>query len=232
MELIYNPDLTYLDIAAADIIAHSTRSVLKTRHEAIWALPGGRSVGNIFERLSERDDVEWGRVHFFMADERLVSIEDSHSNFRLLIERILYPLLEEKKITRSNMHPFIYRPQEDDVGTLHYEKELLRYGGKYDLLLLSSGEDGHIAGLYPHHHSVMSPERFFITMDDSPKPPPGRMSSSRNLLLSADTAVLLFYGKGKKNALAMFKDDKLTFEQCPAKVVQEIKNSFVLTDQK
>ena len=67
MELIYNPDLTYLDIAAADIIAHSTRSVLKTRHEAIWALPGGRSVGNIFERLSERDDVEWGRVHFFMA---------------------------------------------------------------------------------------------------------------------------------------------------------------------
>jgi hypothetical protein len=59
-----------------------------------------------------------------------------------------------------------------------------------------------------------------------------RMSSSRNLLLQSDTAVLLFYGGAKKDALHMFNNDSLTIEKCPAKLVSHIKNPYVLTDQK
>lgn len=231
MDLTYNSDRKYLNERAVDIFIDSTKNLLKIKDNVIWALPGGRSVGNIFDLLSERDDTDWKRIHFFMADERLVPTSDRESNFRLLMERLLNPLLSKDKITRYNIHPFIYRPKENEAGIDMYERELAELGGKYDVVLLSSGEDGHIAGLYPDHDSIRDGARYFIKMDNSPKPPPMRMSSSRNLLSVCDTAVLLFYGTGKKNALDMFKDSSLTIEQCPAKLVSLIKNSYVLTDQ-
>lgn len=232
MDLIYNEEQDYLNGCAGNIFVENSRNLLKVKDTVIWALPGGRSVGKIFDFLAQRKDLEWDKIHVFMTDERLVPINDRESNFKLLEERLLQPLLNGGSIKRKNIHPFIYLPEEEDTGIATYEKELVRLGGKYDLLLLSSGEDGHIAGLYPDHDSVKNSSPYFIKIDDSPKPPPMRMSSSRKLLTRSDTSVLLFYGSAKKDALAMFNDGSLTFEQCPAKLVSRIKNSYVLTDQK
>ena len=232
MDLISSADRGYLDGCAENIFIENTRKLLIIKDIVIWALPGGRSVGNIFGLLSKREDLEWSRVHFFMADERLVPIDDSESNFKLLYEILLQPLLKRGRITRNNIHPFIYHKEKDDAGTGIYKKELVSLGGKYDLLLLSSGEDGHVAGLYPDHDSIKNDSSYFIKIEDSPKPPPLRMSSSRTLLSRSNTAVLLFYGTAKKDALDMFNDDSLTVEQCPAKLVTRVRNHYVITDQK
>ena len=69
-------------------------------------------------------------------------------------------------------------------------------------------------------------------MDDSPKPPKDRMSSSRALLLKSIAAVLLFYGDSKKSAFDDFLDSNIDDTECPAKIVTKINNSFILTDQK
>jgi len=231
MDIIYNPDRKYLDCLAADILVADAKKLLGKKDKVVWALPGGRSVGGIFDILSESVSLDWKRIHFFMADERLVPIDDMESNFGLLMEKLLYPLLRKGNITRKNMHPFIYRKKEKDAGLRTYKRELIKLGGKYDAVLLSSGEDGHIAGLYPDHNSIRDDSKYFIKMDNSPKPPPRRMTSSRNLLVCSQMAVLLFFGKGKKYALNMFKDSKLTIEQCPARIVSLIDKSYVLTDQ-
>ena len=231
MDITYNPDRKYLECLAADILAAHTKKLLEEKDEAVWALPGGRSVGGIFDILSENADLDWSRIHFFMADERLVPVDETESNFRLLMERLLYPLLKRGKTFKKNMHPFIYRKNDKDSGLRIYKRELIKFGGKYDAVLLSSGEDGHIAGLYPDHSSIRDNAKYFIKMDNSPKPPPERMTSSRNLLASSLMAVLLFFGKGKKDALNMFRDSKLAIEKCPAKIVSLIEKSYVLTDQ-
>jgi 6-phosphogluconolactonase len=162
----------------------------------------------------------------------MVPIENDNSNFKLILERLLYPLLIKKSISKKNIHPFILNEKEEDLGLVAYEKELARLQDYYDISLLSSGEDSHIAGLFPYHSTIRDNSAFYIKTDDSPKPPPGRMSSSRKLLARSDTAILVFYGPEKKPAFDNFLDNSLSIEKCPARIVLEVKNIYILTDQK
>ena len=89
-------------------------------------------------------------------------------------------------------------------------------------MLLSAGEDGHVGALFPRHHSVEDRHHGFIVMDDSPKPPPGRMTSSLSLMQTASAAVLIFAGEAKREAYARFNDTSCPVADCPAKLVLAI----------
>lgn len=232
MEIFYDPDLDMLDKKASEFFAYHTRSILQKKDRVVWALPGGRSVSGIYKALASRSDIEWNKVHFFIIDERLVPINDPESNFRLLDKNLTGPLLKNKKISDDNIHPFIFKPGSGDLGLADYEIELKRFGGHFDIILLSSGEDGHIAGLYPKHPSIKNGERYFFTMDDSPKLPKKRMSSSKNLILDSFAAALLFYGESKRDALGIFMDKEIDEIDCPAKIISNVTNNLILTDQK
>ena len=231
MEILYNSDRAVLDGTASDFFACQTKKILAGKDFVVWAMPGGRSVSGIFRALSQRGDIPWGKIHFFIVDERLVPPGDIESNYRLLEENLTGDLLKKGAISRENIHPFIFEPDKDDNGSGDYRRELKKFGGYFDIVLLSSGEDGHIAGIYPSHHSIKNNYKYFFTMDDSPKPPKERMSSSRRLLLSSGAAVLLFYGDSKEGALKRFIDQSISRIECPAKIVYRISGSLVLTDQ-
>jgi len=68
-------------------------------------------------------------------------------------------------------------------------------------------------------------------MDDSPKPPKDRMSMSKNMVLRSKTAIILFFGSGKQDALKRFLEDDLSPREFPAKLVDSISNTYLLTDQ-
>ena len=231
MKILHNTDRAVLDGAASDFFIEQTEKILNTKDFVIWAMPGGRSVSGIFRALSKRGDIPWGKIHFFIVDERLVSLDDTESNYRLLEQNMTGYLLRKGYIPKENIHPFIFKPDKGDNGSGDYRRELKRFGGYFDIMLLSSGEDGHIAGIYPSHHSIKNNYKYFFTMDDSPKPPKERMSSSRRLLLKSKAAVLLFYGDSKKSAFKRFKDKSITSIECPAKIVSRISSSLVLTDR-
>ena len=170
-------------------------------------------------------------MHFFIIDERLVPIDHPDSNFRLLKDHLITPLAREGKISLENAHPFILDTTVTDRGTLAYEEMLARQGFRYDIILLSSGEDGHVGALFPDHHSVTDPHHGFIVMDDSPKPPPERMSSSLSLMLTARTGVLLFTGEAKREAFRKFGDASISVSACPARLLTCLKDAVVFTDQ-
>jgi 6-phosphogluconolactonase len=67
-------------------------------------------------------------------------------------------------------------------------------------------------------------------MDDSPKPPPGRMTSSLSLVQTASVAVILFVGEAKREAYGRFNDEKCPVSDCPAKLVLAIGDATVFTD--
>lgn len=232
MKISYNSDRKVLDSEASDFFAYHTKDILNKEDLVLWAMPGGRSVSGIFRSLANRDDLPWEKIHLFIIDERLVSIGDIESNYRLLYENLIGTLLKKGKISTDNIHPFIFKPGDNDQGSGRYEEELKRFGNHFDIILLSSGEDCHIAGIYPDHHSVKNKYEYFFTMDDSPKPPNNRMSSSRTLLSKSMAAVLLFYGDSKKSAFTDFLDSDIDETECPAKIIAKINNSLVLTDQK
>ncbi len=232
MKISYNPDRSLLDDEASGFFAYHTNQILNTKDIVLWAMPGGRSVSGVFRSLADRDDIPWEKVHLFIIDERLVPITDIESNYKLLYENLAAGLLEKDKIPTANIHPFIFEPGDNDLGTGAYEEELKKLGNHFDIILLSSGEDCHVAGIYPDHHSVKNKYNYFFTMEDSPKPPENRMSSSRILLKKSYAAVLLFYGDSKKNAFFDFLNSNATEIECPAKIVSKINNSLILTDQR
>jgi 6-phosphogluconolactonase len=216
---------------AAQFISQKLRDALAVQSSVTMAVPGGRSVAKIFDAMRQ-ELVDWTREHFFIIDERLVPIDHPDSNYRLLKDHLITPLAREGKIPPDNAHPFILDTTASDLGTRAYEEVLAKQGFRYDIILLSSGEDGHVGALFPDHHSVTDPHHGFIVMDDSPKPPPERMTSSLSLMLTAQTGILLFTGESKREAFGRFCNASISVSSCPARLLVGMKDATVFTDQR
>lgn len=230
MSEIVNKDRKELDEKGANIIADSVNKLAKSQEYVVLAVPGGRSVSGIFTRLKEKD-IPWNKVHIFMVDERLVPIDHEESNFKLAKESFVADLIKQGKLPEQNIHPFIMDKEKETYGIGEYADELKQYGARYDIVLLSSGEDGHVGALYPNH-SIKDDAEFYIVMHDSPKLPKDRMTMSRQLLLKSKVAIILFFGEAKKQAYNKFKDESVSVIECPAKIVNKIPESYILTDIK
>lgn len=205
---------------AVDLLESSINRLLGEQEVVVLGVPGGRSVEAIYDRLKLRN-IDWSRVHIFMLDERKVPSDDIDSNFMKLKKH----LIDFIDIPPENVHP--YNMEE---GVLKYETELRQFG-RYDVLLLSSGEDGHVASLFPRHHSIESEADYFVEMKDCPRPPPYRMSATKKILLRAQVAVLLFLGEEKRQVYAMFNDRNVDeFFQLPSVLVKKIPEYYVLHD--
>jgi len=193
-------------------------SIIEKKKIKVLAIPGGRSMKGIYSELKKKK-MNWSKIHIFMIDERMVSINHKDSNFKLAKDNLLNYI----NIPKENVHPYIKNNKK-------YEFELKKVGGKFDVVLLSSGEDGHVAGLYPNHHSAKNKAKYFFSMNDSPKLPKKRMSSSKTLISKSKFAILLFLGKEKRDALNRFKDNNVSYIDCPAKIVKSIKSNVIITN--
>lgn len=219
-----------LNEQVVDQLAAATSQLLKHQEQVVLAIAGGRSVAAVFKLLKTDQRINWQKIHLFMVDERLVPIYDDLSNFKLAKKTFIDHLIKKERLPQMNVHPFIYEPNRRDKGTTGYQAELKRFGGKYDILLLGVGEDGHVGALFPNHPSVQNTNEYFITMADSPKPPPARMSASAQLLSKASYVFAFFLGKDKRIALKNYHNQNLSVTDCPAKLIDQVKNSYVVTD--
>jgi 6-phosphogluconolactonase len=213
-----------LALVAARIITERIDVLLGKQQHVVIAFPGGRSVSEICENLCKQD-IPWQHVHVFLLDERLVPLDDPQSNYRLVRRHLPHDLPE------GVLHPFNFNPADPLMSTASYEDELQRCGGRFDIVLASSGEDGHIASIFPNHHSVKQKKEGFILMDDAPKPPKGRMSAGLELIRKSDTGLLLFLGNAKRNALQKFYSQELSYIQCPARIMTQLPRCYIFTDQ-
>lgn len=220
-EIIFEEEGIYTKISK--LLKESIDKILLKKEKVILGLPGGRSIPFILKNLKD-ELIKWEKIHVFMVDERLVSIEDDESNFKLIKEGLSNVIPDE------NLHPFFYNKTKENYGLSNYEQEIIKFGETYDIVLVSSGEDGHIGALYPNHSSIYDESDFFISMDDSPKPPEKRISISKNFLLKSKIGILLFIGEAKRQAYIKFLDKKLDYKKCPAKLITMIPESYVLTN--
>ncbi|MEN9626334.1 MAG: hypothetical protein RL557_662 [archaeon] len=198
-----------LEHFAAETIAEAMKKSIIDKGKVIFGVVGGRNVSGIFSLLSSQQ-LEWGKVHIFLLDER-----KSGEGNGILAQTYFSG--------KAIVHLY-----ENMMTAQDYEKEFFQQGDRFDIILASSGEDGHIASLYPLHDSIRSEHYGFIDVHNSPKPPAERISASRRLIENSSLAVLLFFGEEKKSAFENFLNKNISVVECPAKVIQKVKKSFVL----
>ena len=160
---------------AASILYNTTLRLLRKKKDVVIAVPGGQSVSGIYENFRDYT-LPWDRIHMFLLDERLVAADHPDSNYRLVREHM------GSEVVPVMIHQFIYDFKNPIQSVIDYREKLNHCGGQFDIVLASSSEDGHIGSLFPNHHSLEKNQHGFFLLDDSPKPPPGRMSASFDLI--------------------------------------------------
>jgi 6-phosphogluconolactonase len=224
-----NGDREELDHHAAGVVADKLLNRVRESGSAVLGVVGGRSVTGIYTELTDRD-LPWENIHIFLADERLVPITSEESNWQVVHSMLVHPLGESGRLPRENAHPFLVQEDTPHAGIAAYTDELRRCGGRFDAVVLSAGEDGHTASLFPDHASVRAHGSHYVLVEDAPKPPARRLSASRELLEASGLSVLVFYGDGKADALDRFRDDAISIANCPSKLVTESGRAWVYSD--
>lgn len=200
----------------------------------VLGLCGGRSVVGLLSALQAESPNQprdlLGRIQFFMVDERLVPLTDEQSNYGGLKRLLFDNLVEQGAISETQLHPFVTVPAQSDFGCGRYRDELRSVGGRFTVVVLGVGEDGHIAGLFPHHPALAEKGETFTHFHDSPKPPADRMTASPALIKGAELSVILALGEGKRAAWTAFNDNGVAVEACPSKLALKSRECVVVTD--
>lgn len=202
------------------LLADHIAQIIAERGRVSIGVVGGRSVSAIFNAL-KNFDIDWGKVHIGLLDERFVDRGDSESNFKLLEDVMA-------DVAGINLYPIVDDRARDGLEE-EYTVTVGKLGGRFNIVLLSSGEDGHVAGLFPGHPVLHHEGSQFVRFYDSPKPPADRVTATPKLVKAADVAFLMFMGESKKSALELYLS-AVSFEKCPAKIVESIPVSYVFTD--
>lgn len=218
-----------LDARAAALVCEALRERASAAPHVVLGVVGGRSVGGIYARLKAMD-LPWAKLHVFLADERLVPVTSDESNYKLVAADLLAVPLADGRLPKNQAHAFPFDETRADLGLSAYDEALRAVGGRFDVAVLSAGEDGHTASLFPGHPSVRAPGPGFVLVEESPKPPPRRISASRPLLERTGLGLMVFYGEGKRAALDKFEDPSTPVEQCPSKLISLMDRSVVLCD--
>jgi 6-phosphogluconolactonase len=153
---------------------------------------GGRSGASCFTRLSE-EDLQWGRIACYFADERCVDPDSPDANAKVIGDAL--------GARKSELAGFF--PMSCAEGPDAYAAQLKAAGG-FDLLQLGVGPDGHTASLFP---KATGPELGSETLvinnaDPSGANPFQRMSLTYSAIASAAIVVITAIGKDKATVLA------------------------------
>jgi 6-phosphogluconolactonase len=230
MNLNRYPDLQGVFDETAQFLTSEIGRLSSGKNPVNLAVCGGRSVAEIFRRLVANPQVSFEKVHVFMADERVVPRESPDWNGALIEEHLIGPMVAAGRMAQTQWHPFEGRANLADFGASSYSNELKFLGAAVDLLLLSAGEDGHIASLFPGQTHGGPSGDLYLPVAHSPKPPPHRISLSAQAISRARGAALLFTGEGKRQALETFITGLGGESTCPARYVLKVGPHQVFTD--
>ncbi|KAJ7225759.1 6-phosphogluconolactonase [Mycena pura] len=205
--------------ADADSIVESLAAfVVQAQKESIdkkgrftVALSGG-SLPKMLRGLIGNPAVKWDKWHVFYVDERVVPLDHPDSNHFSCTNH----LFSKVAIPQNQIHA-LDTTLLDDLEELAdaYEKELIREFAQkdaarfpvFDLVLLGMGPDGHTASLFPGHDLLAEDDRWIAFLDDSPKPPPKRITFTFPVLNHAARVVFVAAGKEKVDTLRQVLDD-------------------------
>ena len=195
--------------AAGARLVEVIRSAVAARDRALIVLTGGGNGNGLLKYLANHaQEIDWSKVHLFWGDERYVPEDDEERNEKQAREA----LLDHIDIPASQVHPMA--ASDGEFGTdlaaaaLAYEQLLAANAEpgaqvpKFDVHLLGMGPEGHINSLFPDTAAVLETIRMVVSVEDSPKPPPQRITLTLPAIRCSREVWLMVSGAAKAAAVA------------------------------
>ncbi|CKP34645.1 6-phosphogluconolactonase [Mycobacterium tuberculosis] len=198
------PDSDILVAAAGKRLVGAIGAAVAARGQALIVLTGGGNGIALLRYLSaQAQQIEWSKVHLFWGDERYVPEDDDERN----LKQARRALLNHVDIPSNQVHPMAASDGDFggdlDAAALAYEQVLAASAApgdpapNFDVHLLGMGPEGHINSLFPHSPAVLESTRMVVAVDDSPKPPPRRITLTLPAIQRSREVWLLVSGPGK-----------------------------------
>jgi 6-phosphogluconolactonase len=202
-------DSDALVAAAGERLIGTIAAAIDARGKALIVLTGGGNGNSLMRFLAtQRDQIDWAKVHLFWGDERYVAEDDDERNDKQAREA----LLDHVDVPARNVHAMAAADGEfgDDIAAaaLAYEQILAANAEPgepapdFDVHLLGVGPEGHINSLFPDTAAVREKTRLVVEVEDSPKPPPLRITLTLPAIQRSREVWLLVSGAGKAEAVA------------------------------
>ena len=212
--LIFDDKMSLSKALAQEILNIAKKSISEKNCFSI-VLTGGQSVLNLYKILSKSDS-NWEKWYIYIGDERCVPMRHKDRNDQVINEI----WLDNSTISKNNIH-FI----QAELGLIEAQKEyekVLKKIDKFDVVLLSVGEDGHVASLFPNHS--YPDNKMVVIESNSPKSPKQRLSMSYKQLNKSNYIFKLLIGKSKQQAVHLLqKNTNLPM----TKVTGECENLYI-----
>jgi 6-phosphogluconolactonase len=192
---------------AAELVAKLVAVQAEGRVPSV-ALTGGTIADEIYRAVAAFEtgphgpSVDWMHVDFWWGDERYVPADSPDRNDRsagldLLDVVLVDPARVHAMPAADEIHPDL------EAAAASYDQLVrTREPGDFDLVLLGMGPDGHVASLFPGFAQLNVDDRIAVSVTDSPKPPPERISLTFTALNQTTEAWFLVSGAGKADAVA------------------------------
>ncbi len=200
------------------------------------ALSGGRIAKTFFTEIARQAGATpdagkslFQRVHFFWADERCVPPSDPESNYAIARELLFAPL----KIADAQIHRLRGEGPEslalsEAVSDICGVAPVLKGQPVLDMVFLGTGEDGHVASLFPGEPEAVMADSVVYRAVTAVKPPPRRMTLGYAAIAAGVEVWVLVSGKGKEKALA--ESLSATGKTPLARVLRQRGQTKILTD--
>ena len=188
------------------------------RHDRFkLAVSGGSLPANLAKALlappsptdPDSDPLAFGKWEIFFADERAVPLDHPDSNYALLKKDLLdhipasaggTPKVHPIDITQLDNTQELADAYQDVLKSSFASKDAVRLP-IFDLVLLGCGPDGHTCSLFPQHPLLRETDSWVAAIEDSPKPPPRRITLTLPVVTAAVRIAFVATGSGKREVL-------------------------------
>jgi len=229
--VVVHPTRQSLADAAAARLVVALLDAQSARGVAHVSLTGGSMGSELVASLGgvpARNAVDWSQVHVWWGDERYLPAGHADRNDTQNDEAGLSALgLDPAKVHRV-AGPDTTADAEESAQA--YSAAVRGSGGgAFDVMVLGVGPDGHVASLFPHHPAAGTTDAIAVAVHDSPKPPPVRVSMTRECLERSREVWFIVSGADKADALRRCVDGA-PFETTPGAHVHGEERTLWLVD--
>jgi len=179
-----------------DILVNILKAVSHTGPITVGV--SGGSMPNTLCPIFKRLDAKWAeRMVIFPADERLVPLDHDDSNVGTYLKQL--PGSFESRFLK------VQHIADARQSASAFEESLRSTGvsvgsagfPQFDVLFLGLGPDGHTCSLFPTHHLLYEDTKWVAPIEDSPKPPPRRVTITLPVIRAAKHVLFLVTGESK-----------------------------------